>query len=38
VIQQRLYQLIREPGSIEDRTIEISFPAPAVEAYCFTFG
>jgi thiol-disulfide isomerase/thioredoxin len=38
VIQQRLYQLIREPGSIEDRTIEISFPAPGVEAYCFTFG
>jgi hypothetical protein len=38
VVQQRLYQLIREPGSIEDRTFEISFPAPGVEAYCFTFG
>jgi thiol-disulfide isomerase/thioredoxin len=38
VVHQRLYQLIREPGSIEDRTFEISFPAPGVEAYCFTFG
>jgi thiol-disulfide isomerase/thioredoxin len=38
VVHQRLYQLIREPGAIEDRTFEISFPAPGVEAYCFTFG
>ena len=36
--QQRLYQLIREPGSIVDRTFEITFLAPGVEAYCFTFG
>jgi thiol-disulfide isomerase/thioredoxin len=36
--QQRLYQLIREPGSITDRTFEITFLAPGVEAYCFTFG
>ena len=36
--QQRLYQLIREPGSIADRTFEIGFEAPGVEAYCFTFG
>ena len=36
--QQRLYQLVREPGSIGDRTFEISFEAPGVEAYCFTFG
>ncbi len=36
--QQRLYQLIREPGAIADRTFEITFLAPDVEAYCFTFG
>jgi hypothetical protein len=34
----RLHQLIREPGSITDRTFEISFPAPGAEVYCFTFG
>jgi Thioredoxin like C-terminal domain len=36
--QQRLYQLIRERGSIIDRTFEITFLAPGVEAYAFTFG
>jgi hypothetical protein len=36
--QQRLYQLIRERGSITDRTFEIAFLAPGVEAYVFTFG
>jgi thiol-disulfide isomerase/thioredoxin len=36
--QQRLYQLVRERGSIADRTFEITFLAPGVEAYCFTFG
>jgi thiol-disulfide isomerase/thioredoxin len=34
----RLYQLIRERGSITDRTFEITYLAPGVEAYCFTFG
>jgi thiol-disulfide isomerase/thioredoxin len=38
VTHQRLYQLIRERGSIDDRTFEITFLAPDVEAYCFTFG
>jgi thiol-disulfide isomerase/thioredoxin len=38
VTQQRLYQLVREPRRIEDRTFEITFPEPGVEAYCFTFG
>jgi thiol-disulfide isomerase/thioredoxin len=36
--QQRLHQLVREPGSINDRTVEIAFLAPGAEAYCFTFG
>jgi thiol-disulfide isomerase/thioredoxin len=35
---QRLYQLIRQPGAIEDRTLEIEFLDPDMEAYCFTFG
>jgi thiol-disulfide isomerase/thioredoxin len=34
----RLYQLIRERGSITDRTFEITFLAPGAEAYAFTFG
>jgi thiol-disulfide isomerase/thioredoxin len=36
--QQRLYQLIRQPGPIEDRRFEIEFLDPGVEAYAFTFG
>ena len=36
--QQRLHQLVRQPGRIEDRTFEITFEAPGAEAYCFTFG
>jgi thiol-disulfide isomerase/thioredoxin len=35
---QRLYQLIRQPGSIEERTVEIEFLDAGAEAYCFTFG
>ncbi len=38
VAQQRLHQLVRQQGSIEDRTFEIAFLAPGAEAYCFTFG
>jgi thiol-disulfide isomerase/thioredoxin len=38
VVHQRLYQLIREPGSITDRTVEIAFLEPGVEGYVFTFG
>jgi thiol-disulfide isomerase/thioredoxin len=38
VARQRLYQLIRQRGSIADRTFEINFLAPDVEAYAFTFG
>jgi thiol-disulfide isomerase/thioredoxin len=36
--QQRLHLLVRQPGSITDRTFEIAFQAPGAEAYCFTFG
>jgi thiol-disulfide isomerase/thioredoxin len=38
VVQQRLYQLVREPGAITDRTFEIGFDGRGVEAYVFTFG
>jgi hypothetical protein len=38
VAEQRLYQLIRGPGEIADRTFEIDFDAPGIEAYVFTFG
>jgi thiol-disulfide isomerase/thioredoxin len=36
--QQRVYQLIRQPGPVTDRTFEITFPDPEAKAYCFTFG
>jgi hypothetical protein len=35
---QRLYQLIRQPGPIQDRRFEIEFLDAGVEAYVFTFG
>jgi thiol-disulfide isomerase/thioredoxin len=36
--QQRVYQLIRQPGPITGRTFEIAFLDPGAQAYCFTFG
>jgi thiol-disulfide isomerase/thioredoxin len=38
VTQQRLYQLIRQPGPIADRHFEIEFLDAGVEAFAFTFG
>jgi hypothetical protein len=38
LVEPRLYQLIREPGAIADRTFEIRFAAAGAEAYVFTFG
>jgi thiol-disulfide isomerase/thioredoxin len=38
LVEPRLYQLIRQQGAIGDRTFEIAFQAPGVEAYAFTFG
>lgn len=35
---QRLYQLVRQPGVIADRTFSIEFLDPGVDAYAFTFG
>lgn len=35
---QRLYQLVRQAGDIADRTFEIRFLDPGVQAFAFTFG
>ena len=35
---QRMYQLIRQPGTIGDRLFEIEFLDPGIEAFVFTFG
>jgi thiol-disulfide isomerase/thioredoxin len=36
--QPRLYQLVRQPGPVTERTFEITFLDPGVHAYAFTFG
>ncbi|MFK9006711.1 cytochrome c biogenesis protein DipZ [Pseudomonas pergaminensis] len=38
VTEQRLYQLVRQPGAVKDRTFTIEFLDPNVSAYAFTFG
>ena len=38
VTTYRLYQLIRQSGTIRDRTFSIEFLNPGVQAYAFTFG
>ena len=38
VVQQRMYQLIRQPQPIRDRRFEIEFLDSGAEAFCFTFG
>jgi hypothetical protein len=38
LIQQRLHQLIRQPGDIVERTFEIEFLEQGAEAFAFTFG
>jgi cytochrome c biogenesis protein CcdA/thiol-disulfide isomerase/thioredoxin len=38
VDENRLYQLIRQSGAVQERTFEIEFLDPGVHAYAFTFG
>jgi cytochrome c biogenesis protein CcdA/thiol-disulfide isomerase/thioredoxin len=38
VTEDRLYQMVRQHGVIQDRTFRIEFLAPGVRAYSFTFG
>ena len=38
VDRQDTQQLVRQPGPIVERTVEIEFLGSGAEAYCFTFG
>ncbi|EJM35891.1 cytochrome c biogenesis protein [Pseudomonas sp. GM33] len=38
VTEQRLYQLVRQTGGVQDRTFSIEFLDPGASAYAFTFG
>jgi hypothetical protein len=38
VTEERLYQLIRQHGAIQDHTFRIEFLVPGVQACSFTFG
>ena len=38
VTEPRLYQLVRQSGPVSERTFEVTFLHPGVEAYAFTFG
>ena len=38
VREQRLYQLIRQQGGVQEHEFTIEFLDPGVEAYSFTFG
>ena len=38
VTEPRLYQLIRQPGSVMDHTFEVEFLDAGVQTYVFTFG
>jgi hypothetical protein len=38
VAEQRLYQLVRQPGPIVGRRFDVEFLEPGVEAFVFTFG
>lgn len=38
VSQTRLYQLVRQAGDVSERTFEIRFLDPGVQAFVFTFG
>jgi thiol-disulfide isomerase/thioredoxin len=38
VTEPRLHQLVRQPGPVSERTFEITFLDPGVQAYAFNFG
>jgi thiol-disulfide isomerase/thioredoxin len=38
VTEPRLYQLVRQPGTAGERTLQIAFGDPGVRAHVFTFG
>ena len=38
IAEFRLYQLVRQPGTVSDRTFEVTFLDPGARVYVFTFG
>jgi thiol-disulfide isomerase/thioredoxin len=38
ISEPRMYQLVRQPGAVAERTFEITFDEAGVRAYVFTFG
>jgi thiol-disulfide isomerase/thioredoxin len=38
LLEDRMYQLVRQTGPVKDRTCEIEFSEPGARAYDFTFG
>ncbi|WP_434621330.1 cytochrome c biogenesis protein DipZ [Azospirillum sp. B2RO_4] len=38
VTETKLYQLVRQAGAVRERTFEVRFLDPGVDAYAFTFG
>jgi len=36
--EPRMYQLVRGPAAVGERTFEVTFREPGVRAYVFTFG
>lgn len=38
VVESRLYQLIRQKGAVYERTFQVEFLDPGVQAFVFTFG
>jgi len=38
ITEHRLFQLIRQKGTIQDRTFEIEFLEAGAQAFAFTFG
>ena len=37
-VDRRLYHLVRQPGAVEEHSLEITFLEHGIEAYVFTFG
>jgi len=38
LVGHRLYQLVRQPGRVQERQFDIEFQQPGIEAFAFTFG
>ena len=38
IAEHRLYQLVRQSGTVRDRTFVVTFEGPGAQAYSFTFG